>query len=132
VDRLENENGRASYNGSSRTVKVTNTDKASITLHEMGHHLEKNNPMVGKAARRFLSKRTSSETAKSDRFYNKSEKFKKDNFIDSYMGRIYKSGSTEIISMGLEMFYDNPLKLAKKDPEYFNFIFALMRGVDIS
>ena len=50
-----------------------------------------------------------------------------DKFIDKYMGKFYKDGATEILSMGLQMFYTNPVALAKQDPEYFDFIYSVVR-----
>ncbi len=35
---------------------------------------------------------------------------------------------SEILSMGLECFYNDPIKLATKDPEMFDFIFNVARG----
>ena len=43
------------------------------------------------------------------------------------MGKRYANGDTEIISMGLEYFYSDPLKLAKDDPDYFMFMYDVLR-----
>jgi len=44
------------------------------------------------------------------------------------MGKIYPYKATEIVSMGLEFMAHEPQKLAKDDPEYFDFTYALMRA----
>jgi hypothetical protein len=36
-------------------------------------------------------------------------------------------GSTEILSMGMELMYRNPVYLAKNDPEMFDFIYSVVR-----
>ena len=60
--------------------------------------------------------------------YGDDELTKADNFIDVYMGKYYKDAS-EILSMGLQYFYSNPVELMTKDPEYFDFIYNLVRGI---
>ena len=59
---------------------------------------------------------------------------KPDKFIDPYMGKQYKKAdgsyyATEVVSMGLEYMHSAPATLAMKDPEYFDFIFNLARGI---
>ena len=57
---------------------------------------------------------------------------KKDDFITPYMGKIYEAGRpgapTEIVSMGLQHYTKSTAILAKEDPEYFDFIYNLLRG----
>jgi len=60
--------------------------------------------------------------------YGKDELTRKDKFIDAYMGKDYRGQASEILSMGLQYFYNDPYKLAIKDPEYFNFIYKIVRG----
>lgn len=43
------------------------------------------------------------------------------------MGKYYK-GHTEIISMGLELLYDDPIGFAERDPEYFKFLTGILNG----
>jgi hypothetical protein len=50
-----------------------------------------------------------------------------DKFISPYMGKICDSGSSEVLSMGLELMYRNPIYLAKNDPEMFDFIYSVVR-----
>ena len=61
--------------------------------------------------------------------YDKREKGKRDKFIVPYMGKIYSQGATEIVSMGMEFLFADPVKLAKEDPEYFDFMIDLLRGI---
>lgn len=45
-----------------------------------------------------------------------------------YMGKdSADNGSTEILSMGLELMYRNPVALAKQDPDMFDFIYSVVR-----
>ena len=45
-----------------------------------------------------------------------------------YVGKIYKDGSTEVISMGLEQLYKNPTKFAQTDPDYYKFMLGILDG----
>ena len=99
-------------------------------IHEMGHYLEDASGKVHREIMEFYSKRTKGcplEWLGSG--YRTDELTRKDKFIDAYMGKDYKGEASEILSMGLQYFYDDPYKLAIKDPEYFNFIYKIVRGV---
>ncbi len=52
-----------------------------------------------------------------------------DKFLDAYMGKRYTSGATEIMSMGLEYLYADPLRLLDGDPAYFDFVVDSLRGI---
>jgi len=60
--------------------------------------------------------------------YSSHERARPDDFIDPYMGKDYGRRSTEIVSMGLEYMYADAAYFAQRDPEYFDFMFALLRG----
>jgi hypothetical protein len=59
-------------------------------------------------------------------------KDKFDNVYDElsayYVGKDYGQGATEIVSMGLELLYNNPILFAKKDPEYLKYILGILDG----
>ena len=42
--------------------------------------------------------------------------------------RRYKGGETEVISMGLDQMYSDPVGFAKNDPEYFALIHGILSG----
>ena len=69
-----------------------------------------------------------------------------DDFFNSYIGRIYgwekknneilkKQGSglrmygQEVLSMGLQAMYENPMKFYKDDKEHFLLTYAILRGL---
>ena len=151
--------GRASAFG--EDIFLTTGSGPQTAIHEMGHWLESGNAKVKAAAHRFLDRRTRGEVPEQmGPGYGWNEKTKKDQFVEKYMGKQYIStgkGSvkkigkgknvkferrpppapkgekyaTEILSMGLQLFYKRPAELARKDPEYFDFIFAIVRGVEL-
>lgn len=111
------------------------TDNPQTVVHELGHWLEHGNPDLYDQTQKFHARRTAGEPIQKLRdIYPKSgydswETARADQYINAYMGKEYgRQGSSEILSMGLEMFYADPLKLARKDPDYFDFIYSLVRG----
>lgn len=106
-----------------------------VVAHELGHWLEDKDRDAHARALAFLQKRTEGESAISlsratgNPGYRVDETCKKDKFMNPYAGKIYKGGyATEIISMGIEHMYSEPVKFATEDPEYFDLTYNLMRG----
>lgn len=130
IEFRESEDGRAGCDGS--TIYLGHFDTARAVVHELGHHIEYTNPTIHAKVRAFYERRTAGEAAKplndvaNSTSYRPSEMTKPDNFINPYMGKEY-GWATEILSMGLEYFYSEPVKLATQDPEYFNFIYNILR-----
>ena len=108
-----------------------------VVIHELGHWLEHKNADIHAETLDFFARRTQGfplETMAKltgNRSYKSSEKAYSDNFIDAYMGKLYKQLSdqyaTEILSMGLEYMYNDPVKLATDDPDMFDFIYSVVR-----
>jgi hypothetical protein len=108
------------------TTNVVN----KTVIHEMGHFLEDTSSEVFDKVQEFYRKRTKGcPLVWMGEGYKTTELTRKDNFIEAYMGKDYGGRASEITSMGLEYFYNDPYKLATKDPGYFNFIFNLVRGI---
>ena len=124
---------------------------AAVVVHELAHCIEYNNKGVKDAVRGFLYHRyhTSSKDQKRiehmGQYYARDERglreigfedgFSKvwepvgeDNASAKYVTKYYQHGSTEILSMGLEQMYRNPHKLARKDPEFFDFLINVVQG----
>ena len=103
------------------------------TAHEMGHWLEDVNPGVRDAVRAFLDRRTAGETdIPLGAGYKPWEVTRPDQFRDPYVGKQYRTQagkyySTEVLPMGLEWFYNDPLGFAREDPDMFDFIYAIAR-----
>jgi len=138
VDRARDGSGtfvsRAFARQQNNSINLNMNETARTIAHEIGHILEFNAPDVKAAAFRFLEARTKGEaltplsTLKPGYGYEPHERARKDKFLDPYMGKDYGLQATEIVSMGIEYFFADPAALAKADPEYFDFIFELLRG----
>lgn len=109
----------------------------SVVAHEIGHYIEESAPEIKQTCYKFWEQRTVGDgfefrQLKKDfpgESYSSDEYYKKDNFIDPYMGKIYDKNQTEILSMGLQYLLRNPYELATKDPEYFDFIINILHGI---
>lgn len=127
--------GRAFF--SDAGIGISKSSDDSSVVHELGHALEDRDPVVHTLATGFLERRTKNEPAQKLRdmmggSYDDTETAAKDRFISPYMGKIYgdrsKPEATEIVSMGSQYMTNHMgrWELAQKDPEYFDFIYALL------
>ena len=122
---------RANYDG---VVHVSSWDGSKTVVHELGHWLEDADFQAAAAARGFLNLRTGDARPRSlatiipGSGYRGGERAKSDRFLHPYIGKIYDSGMTEVLSMGLERMFTNPSMFAKRDPEHFDLIWRVMRN----
>jgi len=132
-------------------VYMNADDDAQIVIHEIGHQLE-DNPEVHKAAKAFLASRVDVEKrpvkiadATGEKSYKEYEvTYGKDNWEQllvamghtpenaarkaNYIGKAYPYASTEVVSVGIELMYQNAARFAAADPEYFRLIASILRG----
>ena len=123
------------YDNSTQTVYLKPDDATSMGCHEIGHHLEFRLSFVQKSSFAFYDRRTTGEALLPlGTLYDGDELTREDAFPDRYCGKEYneagKRTATEIISVGVQLLYENPLALAKEDPDYFDFLIATLHGVD--
>ena len=62
--------------------------------------------------------------------YKANEKAYEDDFLAPYVGKLYRDGGTEIVSMGLEWMYKDPAEFHAKDPDHFDLILRILKGVE--
>lgn len=133
---------RAQQSGS--TIEIHETESFDVAIHETMHHLEEHSPEVLVNSLAFAMYRTGDEKQKSlkkltGKNYKASEHCKADHFFDPYCGKIYDTlggknksykaaDGSEIMSMGVQRLYTDPIGFAKEDREYFNFVIANLRG----
>lgn len=108
----------------------TNQSRDSTAIHELGHRMERAVPGILQAEQAFYNRRTAGESVQRLKDvtginYGAKEVTRKDNFLDPYMGKDYGGTSYELVSMGFEMAYKDPKKLAQ-DPDYQQFIYGLL------
>jgi hypothetical protein len=129
-------------------VVVSSRESPSVIAHEIGHCVEYN-PEATRLAQEFRTRRTAgsqevSFRSKFGRGYKSDERGSPDDFKKAhlaagyddkesehrahYTGKRYVSGSTEVISMGVELLKKDPAAFAKADPEWFAFTTGIMTG----
>lgn len=119
-------------NASRDAINLKDGTKRDAIIHEMGHWLEHTNDDVRREAIRFYRYRTSKDKLEHlGAGYRADEYTRKDRFIHKYMGKDYKGQVTELVSLGLEQMSRAPYKLASKDPEMFDWLYRLVRGMPI-
>lgn len=126
-------NGRAHTN--TYTGLIVSHAEKRVIYHESAHNLE----FVGKgledAANNFKKEKAENLTPKrlrditGNRNYNENEIAYVDKYITPYVGKIYPTGGTEVISVGMEYFVSRTKlkELREKDPEHFNFMLGVIR-----
>jgi hypothetical protein len=123
------------------SVVLTKNARVVTTIHELGHFLDNHKKGVREKALAFLEYRTNKEESidmGSIADFLQGEQGKKDHFdryFDNqisayYVGKTYEQGDNEIVSMGLQALYEDPVKFCTVDPEYAQFIIGVLRDGD--
>jgi hypothetical protein len=108
-------------------------------VHELGHYLERQKGVVQKANAFVEYRCAGEEPADMGAYGMPGEKGRKDDFEKAfgtdggayYVGKVYDRGrgvvSTEVVSMGLEKLYSDPVGFMQNDPEYAQFVLGVLR-----
>ena len=146
-------NIRESAGHRSHGTVIYMNDKTTVKtiVHEMGHAFENSDINTLSRAVEHIHSRTAGEPLRrlrditGSKSYRASETAREDEFFSPYIGKEYTSTSpvaswkvdnpwggkpittTELVSMGAEHLYDDPLQLAVRDPKTFRFILREMR-----
>lgn len=119
--------GRA-FHRSRSGIFIAPEDDMWVVCHELGHELEEKDREIHKQALAFYDRRTKGEKlAWMGRGFEPDEMTRKDKFLDAYMGKDYKRDATELVSMGIQYMVRDPYGLASRDPDMFDWIYAVLR-----
>jgi len=126
---------RASYSLITKKIYMDPLDRTAIYLHEAAHFLEDcGNSLVHSLSKGFLHHRGKTEPAEWVGAGNLFEIGVGDDWTKmfgtsagKYVGKYYDNG-TEVLSMGVQRLYEDPLGFAKNDPESFKFVVGILRG----
>ena len=95
-------------------------------FHELGHRFEDVVKGIYEAEDIFYKRRTAGCPLEwLGTGYSKSEKTRKDEFLDTYMGKEYPDNFYELVSMGFEYAYTNPTILWQ-DEDFAQFIYGIL------
>lgn len=126
-------------------VRQNNIIQTAEAFHELLHLIEKSNPLLMKKSNEFLKSRLISKNKESLDSLSKNYNIKYSplakevhvypgRFVDSYIGRAYgdlnlkKNIPTEVLSVGGEYLFLDPIGLLVKDNYHFSFIADLLLG----
>lgn len=99
-------------------------------IHEIGHRFERAVPGIRDMEEAFYDRRTAGESLQwLGAGYDRTEVTRFDQFLSPYMGKDYNKTAYELVSMGFEYAYTNPMELMK-DPDMAEWIFGLLTLVD--
>lgn len=137
------------YQSLNEVVRLEPNEPEHVVVHELGHHFEHTVGLYD-AANEFRKMRVeksgkptrpmadiAKEYLGSPLNYDATEVGNEDDFgkafngnrvSAAYAGKEYQHRATEIISMGVELLYNDPVGFAERDPEYFKFIVGVLRG----
>ncbi len=131
---------RAQYRADVHTIDYPELSPVTTVIHELGHGIERRMEGALGASFAFLRHRTKGETPSKlnevypgsgyeDNEYGSKDKFDLAFPIPRayYVGKQYND-ATELISMGAEMLYSDPVGFCKKDPEYATFVIGILHG----
>ena len=118
------------------SIDVGRSVRFSSIVHELGHHVEYSAPELNAAAAEWVRHRAGTKTpSPMNALFTEAEHeahdgevgFRPDKpFVSPYVGRVYETGGTEVLSIGFEMLI-NPgaaVELLATDPEHFYLVMA--------
>lgn len=135
----------ASHNKKPSYVELSKSDiETSVIVHELGHWLEYMSHGIRKRVTAFLKRRAGQEipsklaTLTNNTRFRKEEVAVKDQFRTPYIGKYYTTKpdepvnwddvyASEVVSMGVQYIYENPIEFARTDPDMFDLIYDILR-----
>jgi hypothetical protein len=146
VQQIPKDVEQRAYHNTASGIHLVKWTTAGTMVHEFGHWLDDHLPGALAATQAFLKYRVGNEPTESmadvsrrvyghSSGYGADEMGRKDHFDRAfpqveayYTGKDYGSRATEVLSMGLEKLYNDPVHFAQKDPEFFKFILGICDG----
>lgn len=100
--------------------------RIKCAFHEIAHRMERVVPDLLQLEKAFYDRRTAGEVLEwLGRGYSRKEKARRDKFISMYMGKDYGGTAYELVSMGFELAYADPLTLMQ-DEEMAEWILGIL------
>jgi SPP1 gp7 family putative phage head morphogenesis protein len=109
------------------TLMLGTRDSVQTMVHELSHGIELNRSGALQKSLDFLERRSAGRgSVKTSR----GQVGRDGGFFSEYCGIVYKEGSrvraTELVAMGVERLYADPVGFARQDADYFEFILDVL------
>lgn len=148
VDDFPKLGGRASYLSGQYRIAVPKNGHTETIVHELGHAIEEQVPGVNAASQAFLESRVGDQEpvsmaktfprsgfARGEKGRNRGfeNSFRRDSDKEAsssayYAGKDYGGSGSEVLSMGIEELYRDPVGFATRDPQYAKFVIGQLDG----
>lgn len=92
----------------------------SEIFHELGHVIEIQNPEIYNDSLSFIRKKSGNQALVANQTYS-------GRFNHPFIGKVYDIPSTEVISMGLQLLYLNPIMFLFRDLDHYELIESILR-----
>jgi hypothetical protein len=134
---LKNDRAHCGWNNAIALHAVPKEGSYNSTLfHEYGHAIEHDHPDIRDAANTLRDSRSEGEKITNlhefhkGRGYDDHEVSYRDKWRDEYTGKWYGHlGSTEVLSMGVEALFADPVGFQAADPDHFHFTLGALSGL---
>ena len=130
---------RESYNKADQRIKIGPKTTTRTVLHEYVHSLEHSYPDIQQKANAFRRARGMRVPGRGRKLMKEmkggwgDEEGWEDEWVDKggdvYSGRLYQSSATEILTVGIERLYTDPVAFYQLDPEYFEFVVSALKNL---
>jgi hypothetical protein len=129
---------RAHASNATGEIAVDSRFTKQTLFHEMAHHVEHDMPFLNEAAAAWRDSQSedgklySLSSLTGNRRYGSDEVARKGAYFHPYVGKVYRHGSTEVVSMGLQQLADadHILELVEKSPEHLAFAIGAIKQND--
>lgn len=120
---------RGFYSHGTATIAISGEElpkQFRTAVHELGHRFERTVADLLDIEKTFYDRRTKGDTLQwLGTGYGRNEKSRFDEFLNPYMGKDYGETAYEIVSMGFELGFTDPLRLLK-DKDMAELIYGLL------
>lgn len=136
----------SSYYGEDRayaqndTMHIRGYENTPTIIHELGHIIDhQDGNRIGRFSKAFLWKHLGENPnwnngeEKNDQglssYFRPDEIMDKNGFSQPYVGKWYRGDSSEVMSMGLQLMYEDAIKFARESPEHFAYTIAALQEI---
>lgn len=110
-------------------IHISRNEDAHTVAHEVGHVIDHHSG-YGPSNNAFLLSKADHETVShmGEGYKNHEVAIASNALHSKYSGKWYGEKSSEIVSVGVEQMYVNPVRFAQQSPEHFKYVAGVLRG----